>query len=45
MECHLMRKTEMLWKGDDAAVDTLLKYRKVDPFVDWNHKPTELFYL
>jgi Lysophospholipase L1 and related esterases len=38
MEYHLMRKTGMLWKGNDAAVDTLLKYRKTDPFVDWNHK-------
>lgn len=38
MEYHLMRKTGMLWKGDEAAVDTLLKYRKTDPFVNWNHK-------
>lgn len=38
MEYHLMRRTGMLWKGNDAAVDTLLKYRKTDPFVNWNHK-------
>lgn len=38
MEYHLMRRTGMLWKGDEAAVDTLLEYRKTDPFVNWNHK-------
>lgn len=38
MEYHLMRRTGMLWKGNEAAVDTLLKYRKTDPFVNWNHK-------
>ena len=38
MEYHLMRKTGLLWKGNEAAVDTLLKYRKTDPFVNWNHK-------
>lgn len=43
MEYHLMRKTGMLWKGDDAAVDTMLGYRKIDPFVDWNHKPWVYF--
>ena len=38
MEYHLMRRTGLLWKGNEAAVDTLLKYRKTDPFVNWNHK-------
>jgi len=38
MEYHLMRPRGMLWKGNDAAVDTLLKYREIDPFVNWNHK-------
>ena len=38
MEYHLMRRTGMLWKGDEAAVDTLLQHRKTDPFVNWNHK-------
>ena len=38
MEYHLMRKTGMIWRGDEAAVDTLLKYRETDPFVNWNHK-------
>lgn len=38
MEYNLMRKTGMIWKGDEAAVDTLLKYREIDPFVNWNHK-------
>lgn len=38
MENNLMRNTGMQWKGDEAAVDTLLKYRKTDPFVNWNHR-------
>jgi hypothetical protein len=31
-----MRKTNMLWAGNEAAVDTLRKYRKQDLFVRMN---------
>ncbi|MDR0348816.1 MAG: SGNH/GDSL hydrolase family protein [Tannerella sp.] len=36
MEYNLMRKTGMLWAGNEAAVDTLRKYRETDPFVRMN---------
>lgn len=36
MEYGLMRKTDMLWASNEAAVDTLRKYRVTDPFVRMN---------
>ncbi|MDR1719703.1 MAG: GDSL-type esterase/lipase family protein [Dysgonamonadaceae bacterium] len=35
IEYNLMRKTNMLWACNEAAVDTLQKYRAIDPFVNW----------
>ncbi|MDR0750112.1 MAG: SGNH/GDSL hydrolase family protein [Tannerellaceae bacterium] len=34
IEYNLMRDKGMLWADNDAAVDTLRKYRKIDPFVN-----------
>jgi len=36
IEYNVMRKTGMLWKCDEAAVDTLLKYSPKDIFVKMN---------
>ena len=36
VEYNLMRKTGMLWACDEAAVDTLRKYRPHDIFLQWN---------
>jgi lysophospholipase L1-like esterase len=34
IEYNLMRDKDLLWESNQAAVDTLLKYRKVNPFVN-----------
>lgn len=34
IEYNLMRDKGMLWESNQAAVDTLLKYRKINPFVN-----------
>lgn len=34
VEYNLMRDKGLLWESNQAAVDTLLKYRKVNPFVN-----------
>jgi lysophospholipase L1-like esterase len=36
IEYNLMRKTNLLWASNDVAIDTLRKYRKLDPFVRMN---------
>ena len=36
VEYNLMRKTGMLWACNEAAVDTLRKYRPHDIFLQWN---------
>jgi len=36
MEYNLMRETNMLWASNEAAVDTVRKYRKTNPFVRMN---------
>ena len=34
MEYNLMRDKGLLWASNEAAVDTMLKYRKINPFVN-----------
>lgn len=34
MEYNLMRDKGLLWASNEAAVDTMLKYRKLNPFVN-----------
>ena len=36
VEYNLMRKTGMLWACNEAAVDTLRKYRPHDISLQWN---------